>query len=113
MLQQQAKLDVMRLLEELLCVNLPLLPETILKLKNLLMNKASIVLCRNKPLLLFHGRQQLYCSGAKISQRTLCLYRLPIWIDGYFVFKCIEKNCKFELRVSLNEELEQDVGTFT
>ena len=44
MLQTQSKLDVMRLLEELLCVNLPLLPETILRLKNLLIHKGCVVL---------------------------------------------------------------------
>ena len=67
MLQSQSNLDAMRLLEELLCVNLPLLPETILRLKNLLIHKGCMVLFRNKPLILFHGKQTLIAEDSKIS----------------------------------------------
>ena len=49
-------LSTEELIEQLLCVNAPLLPETIQKMKSIFDEKVSIVLFRNKPYILFYGK---------------------------------------------------------
>ena len=50
-------LEVDQLIEQLLCVNAPLLSETLFKLKNLLFDKSTLIFFRNEPLIMFHGVQ--------------------------------------------------------
>ena len=76
------------MLEELLCVNAPQVPEVIAKIKLLLANKATFVFFRNKPFLLFHGKQEIGWEGSNIKEKLVCLYRMPQWINGILVFKC-------------------------
>ena len=54
LLKYDDTMSVQELTEELLCVNAPLLPNTLQKMKRLFMNKASLVLFRGKPYILFH-----------------------------------------------------------
>ena len=53
--RHEDRLGTHELIEELLCINAPMLPETIVKIKNLLLNNATIVLFRNEPFILYHG----------------------------------------------------------
>lgn len=50
-------LEVDQLIEQLLCVNAPLLSETLFKLKTLLFDKSTLVYFRNEPFIMFHGVQ--------------------------------------------------------
>ena len=106
-------LSTEELIEQLLCVNAPLLPDTIQKMKNLFEEKASVVLFRNKPYILFHGKQTLGWEGSDRYEILFCLYQLPVWIDGILIFKCIERNCKFELRIFLEDHEQSSIGYFS
>ena len=65
LLQYDDSMSVQELTEELLCVNAPMLPNTLQKIKRLFMNKASIVSFREKPYILFHCEQILGWEGSK------------------------------------------------
>ena len=106
-------LENKELIKELLTVNAPYVKSTFRRIKELLMNKATLVFFRNEPLILFHGKQTIGYEGSPKSETLICLYRLPVWFDNILIFKCREQYCAFEIRVYLNDDPLEEFGTFS